>query len=159
MTSAEPTPARPVDPAAAAIYDALAAEHAAIYGYGVVSAHSTPDDNDLVSEAIATHRRRREAVIAMLTSRSATGPLPAVGYRLPSTVDDPAAAAELAVRMEQDSASAWRVVLEKVPAGPDGDGDRAFAATALIESAVLTARWRQLLGAWPITGAFPGGAE
>jgi Domain of unknown function (DUF4439) len=159
MTSAQPTPTRPEEAGPAAFYDALAIEHAAIYGYGVVSAHSAPEDNALVAEAIATHRRRREAVIAMLTARSVTPPLPAVGYQLPITVDDPGNAAELAVQIEADAATAWRIALEAVPAGSEGDDDRAFAATALTESAVLTARWRQLLRAWPITEAFPGGTE
>ena len=31
------------------LFDAVATEHAAIYGYGIVSAHSSPDENDLVS--------------------------------------------------------------------------------------------------------------
>lgn len=159
MTSPQPTPTRPEETGPAALYDALAVEHAAIYGYGIVSALSEPEDNPLVSEAIATHRQRREAVIEMLTARSVTPPLPEVGYQLPMTVADPTDAAQLAVRMEQDSATAWRVVLEQAPAGSEGDRDRAFAATALTESAVLIARWRQLLRDWPITDAFPGGAE
>jgi hypothetical protein len=29
--------------------------------------------------------------------------------------------------------------------------------TALTQSAVLSARWKQTLGNWPITTAFPGG--
>ena len=37
--------------------------------------------------------------------------------------------------------------------------DREFAATALTQCAVLAARWRQVLGAWPLTQAFPGGSE
>ena len=31
--------------------------------------------------------------------------------------------------------------------------------TALTQSAVLSARWKQVLGEWPITTAFPGGDE
>jgi hypothetical protein len=37
--------------------------------------------------------------------------------------------------------------------------DRAFAVTALTQSAVLAARWSRVLGVSPITVAFPGGSE
>lgn len=59
--SPTPDPNRPEDAEAAALFDAVAAEHAAIYGYGVVSARVMPDQNDLVSQAVAQHRDRREA--------------------------------------------------------------------------------------------------
>jgi uncharacterized protein DUF4439 len=158
MTSPEPTPAsasRPPDPADGALFDALATEHSVIYGYGLVSAHSTPDVNDLVAAAMAEHRDRRDAAIAMLGGRSVVAPSPAAGYQLPLDVDNPTEAVTLAVRMEKDTAVAWRAVLEQATS----DQDRAFAVTALGESAVTAARWNQVLGVWPITVAFPGGNE
>ena len=82
--AAEPTsPSRPPDAGDAALFDAVATEHAIIYGYGMVSAHSTPDVNDLVSTSMAEHRDRREEAIAMLSGRSVDPPLPAAGYQLP----------------------------------------------------------------------------
>lgn len=159
MTSTEPAPGgdadRPSDPAAAALYDALAGEHATIWGYGIVSAHSTPDDNWLVSEAIAGHRDQREALLHMLAAQQVQPPLAAPGYQLPSVVNDPDAAAALAVQMENDSAVAWRAVLEQ----SSSQQDRTYAVQALTRSAVLAARWRQILGEWPISTAFPGGPE
>lgn len=158
MTSAEPTPsstARPDAGGDGALFDAVAAEHAAIYGYGLVSAHTTPDVNELVSAAIAEHRARREEAIAMLSARSVIAPPPAAGYQLPMPVDDPTEAATLAWKMEQDSAVAWRAVLEQATSNED----RAFAVTALSQSAVQAARWSQVLGTQPITVAFPGGNE
>lgn len=156
-TSSTPTPDpnRPGDPATAALFDAVATEHGVIYGYGVVSAHSTPDDNALVADAMAEHRERRERAIAMLTTRSAPVPVPAVGYQLPLEVSDPTQAAQLAVRMEEDAAVAWRAVLEQATTSED----RTFAVTALTGCAVLAARWSQVLGAAPVTLAFPGGTE
>ena len=153
MTSAEPT--RPPNAADAALFDALATEHATIYGYGIVSAHSTPEDNDLVSEAMARHRERREQALAMLGGRSVEAPLPAAGYQLPLRVDTPTDAAELAVRMEEDAAVAWRAVVEQATT----EQDRGFAVTALTQSAVLAARWSRVLGVSPVTVAFPGGNE
>lgn len=159
MTSPSSTPSpsstRPEQPADAALFDAVAAEHGTIYGYGLVSAHSTPDVNDLVSEAMAEHRARREEAIARLAARNVAAPLPAPGYQLPIEVDSPADAAKLAVRMEEDSAVAWRAVLERA----SSNEDRAFAVTALTESAVTAAQWRQVVGTEPSTVAFPGGPE
>lgn len=155
--SAEPSPDpdRPEDSGPAALFDAVAAEHAAIYGYGLVSAHVMPDDNELVSRAVAEHRDRREAAVAMLNEQSVKVPLPAVGYQLPIVVNSPANAAKLAVRMESDCAVAWRAVLEQT----ESEQDRTFAGTALTQCAVMAARWRKVLGAWPVTEPFPGGSE
>lgn len=150
-----PDPDRPEDPGPAALYDAVAAEHAAIYGYGVVSAHSLPTRNQLISEALAQHRDRREQAVSLLDQRSVKAPLSAIGYQLPMVVDSPTNAARLAVRMENDCAVAWRAVLEQT----DSEQDRAFAGTALTQCAVMAARWRQVLGGWPVTEAFPGGSE
>ncbi|MDH6193395.1 hypothetical protein M2272_000016 [Mycobacterium frederiksbergense] len=165
MTSPQPSPqpsplptqapTRPSTAADAALFDAVAAEHGVIYGYGLVSAHSTPEDNALVANAMAEHRARREEAAAMLHARSVTPPLPASGYQLPAPVTDPTDAANLAVRMEEDAATAWRAVLEQAASTED----RAFAVTALTQSAVTAARWRAILNTWPVTVAFPGGGE
>lgn len=153
---AEPTPSeRPTDAANGALYDAVAAEHATIYGYGVVSAHSPPEVNDLVAKSMLEHRERREAGLAMLAARSVGAPLPAAGYQLPAKVDNPIDAAKLAVRMEEDDAVAWRAVVEQ----STDEQDRAFAVTALTQCAVTAARWRRVLGIAPVTVAFPGGSE
>lgn len=146
---------RPANPDEAALVDAIAAEHATIYGYGFVSAHSTPDVNDLVSEAMAEHRERREAAIALLTARSVQAPIAEPGYRLPMPVDTPDDAARLAIRMESDDAVAWRAVLEQARSADD----RRFALEALTQCAALAARWRKELGDWPLTTSFPGGSE
>lgn len=150
-----PDPDRPKDPGPAALFDALAAEHAAIYGYGLVSAHVMPDENDLVSESLAQHRDRREAAMALMNEQSVKAPLPAVGYQLPMVVSNAKNAAKLAVRLETDCAVAWRAVLEQT----ESEKDREFGTKALTQCAVLAARWRTVLGAWPITEAFPGGSE
>lgn len=156
MTSPEPTPTnQPESSEDKALADAIAAEHSTIYGYGFVSAHSMPEANNLVSDALAEHRARRNAAIHMLESRSVVAPIAAVGYQLPIPVDNWKDAATLAVRMETDSEVAWRAVLEQ----SESSADREFAVTALTQCAVRAARWRQVLGAWPLTVPFPGGSE
>lgn len=162
MTSFQPTPGAtpkrsPVtkDADNTALCDALSVEHSTIYGYGIVSALSPPGVNNLVVEALQQHRQRRDDVIAMLTARKVTVPVAAAGYQLPMLVGSPADAARLAVRMESDGQTAWRAVIERAETGED----RAFASTALTQSAVMAARWNRVLNAWPITTSFPGGNE
>jgi hypothetical protein len=151
MTSAEPAPASTsYDTALCA---ALTTEHAVIYGYGIVSAHCEPDVNTLVTGALAEHRQRRDQVISMLAGRSVTAPVAAAGYQLPMPVNNATDSARLAVRMEKDTEVAWRAVIEQA----SSPSDRKFGVTALTQSAVLAARWKQVLGDWPITTAFPGG--
>lgn len=148
-------PARPADGPDAALFDAIATEHGVIYGYGIVSAHSSPGVNDIVAEAMAGHRKLREDGIALLSERDVTAPLPAVGYEIPIEVDTGEDAALLATRMEEDSAVAWRAVLEQATTSED----RTLAVTALTQAAVTAAKWRTVVGTSPSTVAFPGGTE
>jgi hypothetical protein len=156
VTSAEPSPATspsgPSGPADTALCAALANEHAVVYGYGFVSAHCAPEMNTLVSAALAQHRGRRDQVISMLAGRKVAAPVSAAGYQLPIPVDTPTDALRLSVRMENDTAATWRAFLEQAQSSED----RTFGVAALTQSAVLAARWKQQLGDWPITTAFPG---
>ena len=154
--SSDAMPTRPTDAPAAALFDAIATEHATIYGYGLVSAHSTPELNYLVAEAMAEHRARREAAVALLAEQGdLDAPLPEAGYRMPTEVDTPTDATNLAVRMEEDAAVAWRAVVEQA----DDQTVRAFGVTALTACAVTAARWRSVRGDSAVTVAFPGGTE
>jgi hypothetical protein len=146
VTSAEPSPAD------TALCAALANEHAVVYGYGIVSARCAPEVNTLVSSALNQHRQRRDQVISMLAGRKVAAPVAAAGYQLPMPVDTPTDAARLAARMEKDTEAAWRAFIEQAQSGED----RTFGVTALTQCAVLAAKWRQQLGDWPITTAFPG---
>jgi uncharacterized protein DUF4439 len=146
VTSAEPSPAD------TALCAALANEHAVVYGYGIVSSRCAPEVNTLVSSALNQHRERRDQVISMLAGRKVAAPVAAAGYQLPMPVDTPTDAARLAARMEKDAEAAWRAFVEQAQSSED----RTFGVTALTQSAVLTARWKQQLGDWPITTAFPG---
>lgn len=152
MTSPVPSP---VSGPEAALCDALATEYGAVYGYGMVSAYSLPEFNDLVVATIRQHRERRDRTIAILTSRSVPIPPAAAGYQLPMPVTTSNDALRLAVRIENDTATAWRAVVEQA----HESADREFAATALGQSAVLAAHWNRALGNWPITRAFPGGED
>lgn len=153
MTTTEPTPQPASSAADTALANALANEHAAIYAYGVVSAHSIPDNNWLVTECLIEHRQCREECIAKLRSRSVTAPVAAAGYQAPFPVTSPADATKLALRVEADSAACWRAVAEQADSGDD----RGLAVRMLTESAIRAARWRVAGDITPASVAFPGG--
>ncbi|MGH3723038.1 MAG: ferritin-like domain-containing protein [Mycobacterium sp.] len=155
MTSTEPTPQPATSPDDTALADALANEHAAIYSYGLVSAHSLPDNNWLVTQCIIEHRDCREECIAKLRGRSVVAPVAAAGYKVPFPVNTPADATKLALQVEADTAASWRAVVEQASNGDD----RGFAVRMLTESAMRAARWRLAADLTPATVAFPGGTE
>jgi hypothetical protein len=134
-----------------ALRTALAAEHAAIYGYGVVGAHLSGDLQAAARQAEAVHRERRDDV--SLRIQAAGGQVAAAepAYALPFQVTDAASAMRLAAALEEGAAGAWRTAL----GGTDGD-DRKLAVDALTACAVMATRWRKAAGITPVTVPFPG---
>lgn len=135
-----------------ALIDALAVEHAAVFAYGVVAAFSNPTRDPLVARFTAEHRARRDSTVDALTAASVTAPEPAAAYTVPTPVTGPVEAAELALTVEQDTAVAWRSVVERAQSGPT----RELGVTALTEAARRAVAWRRILGIVPATTAFPG---
>jgi hypothetical protein len=134
-----------------ALADALRAEHAAIYAYGVLGPHLDGATMPFAVEAEAAHRRRRDALIVRLTSLHATAPAAEPAYAVPAAVTDQASALRLAITVEERCAGPWRAAL------PDLTGDdRALAADALIDCAVRATRARDIAGVRPATVPFPG---
>lgn len=148
MSARAPTPPR----ATVALQDALATEHAAVWAYGLISAFVPPELTDQVDEAATAHRARRDATERML-SDTGVEPVPAApAYRTPSPVTDLAGALVLAVTAEDDTAAAWRSVIER-DAQP---GLRTTALDALVGAAVRASRWRAAAGVPVRTVPFPG---
>ncbi|WP_330179219.1 ferritin-like domain-containing protein [Nocardia sp. NBC_01503] len=135
-----------------ALTDALSAEYAAVYAYGVIAAYANNDRDKYVSECTAAHRARRDATIDTLKTLGATVPAPAAAYTAPFPVDDPIPAAKLAVTVESDTAAAWHSALERA----DTPEIRRIALDALTECALREATWNNILGNNPPTTAFPG---
>ncbi|MEU3602522.1 ferritin-like domain-containing protein [Streptomyces sp. NPDC006798] len=131
-----------------ALQAALAAEHAAVYGYGVVGARVGDGRRTEAREAFAAHRARRDALIRAVRDLAAAPVAAAPGYALPFPVPDPASAVRLAAHLEDRVAGAC-ADLVRAARGPL----RTEAAVALREAAVRSARWR---GGGV---AFPGLAE
>ena len=134
-----------------ALSAALSAEHAAVYGYGVVGAHLDPATRPAAADAENVHRNRRDALILRLTNEKANPPAAAAAYALPFPVTDRASALRLAVALEAGAAVAWRQAL----GGTTGD-DRKMALDALTDCALRATQWRVTAGITPATVPFPG---
>jgi hypothetical protein len=139
----------PVD----ALQRALAAEHAAIWVYGVVGAFVSDALDSQLDQAATAHQARRDATERVLIDAGAPPVPPEPGYLTPEPVTDAASALRLAITAETDTATAWRSVVERSPADP---GLRGAALDALTGAAVRAARWRATAGIDPVTVPFPG---
>ncbi len=135
-----------------ALVDALNAEYAAVFAYGVVGAFSNPTRSELVAANAAAHRARRDATIDALTAASVSAPPAAAAYSVPFPVTDAVSAAQLAAQAEVDTSIAWRSVVERSASGATRD----IGVTALTEAALRLATWRSILGVVPSTTPFPG---
>ncbi|MGY4100624.1 ferritin-like domain-containing protein [Nocardia sp. R16R-3T] len=137
-----------------ALLDALRAEYAAVYAYGVIAAYASAERARVVAQDTASHRARRDATIDALKASGIAVPPPDAAYTTPVPVNDPIRSANLAVTVETDTAVAWRAVVE------NGNSEtlRRIGIDALTECAVRLATWQAILGANPPTVAFPGKA-
>jgi hypothetical protein len=136
----------------AALGLALGAEHAAVWGYGVVGAALDPASRGTASGAEAAHRDVRDRVTALLAERSVQ-PTPAQGaYALPFPVLSPVDGAALAVVLEDGVAAAWVRVLDQAAEATT----RELALEALSGAEVRAVSWRTVAGQTPVTSALPG---
>jgi hypothetical protein len=136
----------------AALGEALAAEHAAVWGYGVVGAALDVDARPAAAASEAAHRDARDQLVALLGTRNAEAPGAEGGYALPFPVLSAVDAAALAVVLEDGVSSAWVRVL-------DQSVDRAVrevAVNALSAAEIRAVGWRTTAGQAPVTKAFPG---
>ncbi|MCA1711167.1 MAG: ferritin-like domain-containing protein [Actinobacteria bacterium] len=126
------------------------AEHAAVYGYGVLGARLDDATRRIAVQAYDVHRARRDRAVAALGGLGVDAPVPLPAYDV--TVTDRAAALALAVRLEEGVGQRWRDVV----GGTDDAALRQLAIGSLAETAVRAARWRRLAGVTPVTVALPG---
>ncbi|WP_432076250.1 DUF4439 domain-containing protein [Streptomyces wuyuanensis] len=132
----------------AAAQAALAAEHAAVYGYGVVGGRVGEARRAEAAAAYAAHRARRDALERTVHDLGGRLVAAQAAYTLPFAVPDTAAAVRLAAVLEDRVAGVYSDLV-RAARGPQ----RHDAAVALREAAVRAVRWRG-------TGvAFPGLAE
>jgi hypothetical protein len=131
-----------------ALQAALAAEHAAVYGYGVVGGRIRAGRRTEARSAYDAHRSRRDALVREVRDLGGTPVAAAAAYALPFPVPDPAAAVRLAAELEDRVAGVYSDLVRAT-----GGERRRAAAGALREAAVRAVRWSGE------SVAFPGLAE
>lgn len=133
----------------AALQHALAAENAAIFGYGVAGAYLAGTRRATATAFWNDHRAAADTLTAMLRARGAQPAAADAAYKMPFPVRDAHQAAALAAFLEDGVTAAYLGVV--------GAGDarlRRFGGLAMQECAVRAAAWRGSSQAFP---GFPGG--
>ncbi|GHD96857.1 DUF4439 domain-containing protein [Streptomyces naganishii] len=131
-----------------ALQAALAAEHAAVYGYGVVGGRVGEVRRAEARAAYDAHRARRDALAREVRGLGERPVAAAAAYALPFPVPDSAAAVRFAALLEDRVAGVYSDLVRAT-----GGGRRTEAAAALREAAVRAVRWSGE------SVAFPGLAE
>jgi hypothetical protein len=131
--------------AVAALQAALAAEDAAIFGYGVAGAHLTGARQDAAEQDWTLHNEARDALAAMISARGAAPVAAQAFYQLPFRVHDVSSAVALAAYLEDGVTRAYLGLV-----AVSDQRLRAFGALAMQRSAGRAASWRGR------TEAFPG---
>ncbi|MGW2182271.1 ferritin-like domain-containing protein [Streptomyces sp. NPDC001732] len=116
---------------------ALAAEHAAVYGYGVLGARVAEKRRAEARAAHHAHRARRDVLARTVRDLDGEPVAALAAYALPFPVADPAAAVRLAALLEDRVANVYSDLV-RAAEGPL----RREAADALREAAVRAVRWR-----------------
>ncbi|MYT28983.1 MULTISPECIES: DUF4439 domain-containing protein [unclassified Streptomyces] len=116
---------------------ALAAEHAAVYGYGVVGGRIGAGRRTEAQGAYDAHRARRDALRRAVRDLGGTPQASAAAYELPFPVPDADAAVRLAAELEDRVAAVYADLVRAA-----GGAHRTEAAAALREAAVRAVRWR-----------------
>jgi Domain of unknown function (DUF4439) len=144
----EPSPARKAT--VAALQAALAAENAAIYGYGIAGAQLSGAAKATALRDWTLHQNARDALTAMITSLGAAPVAASAAYGLPFAVHGERAARSLAAVLEDGVTRAYLGLV----ALPDR-ALRTFGALAMQGPADRAAFWRGSTTAFP---GFPSGA-
>lgn len=138
-----------------ALQEALAAEHAAVWVYGLVSAFLPADFGKGIDAGAEAHRDRRDACERVLAATGATPRPPEPAYLPPEPVTGTESAQALVITAETDAATAWHGVLERT----DNARLRILATESLVGSATRCTSWRMEAGAQPAALALPGRNE
>ena len=131
--------------AVAALQAALAAENAAIFGYGVAGAHLTGSSQAAAERDWTAHNQARDTLAAMISARGAAPAAAQASYQLPFRVHDASSATRLAAYLEDGVTRAYLGLV-----AVSDQQLRGFGALAMQGSAERAAFWRGS------TQAFPG---
>ncbi|MCW2741549.1 MAG: uncharacterized protein JWR45_1971 [Blastococcus sp.] len=135
-----------------ALTEALAAEHAAVWGYGVVGAALGVAAQASAATSEAAHRDVRDQVVALLAGRKADVVDAKGAYALPFPVLSEVDGAALAAVLEDGVAAVWVRVLDQAAER----STRELAVGVLSAAEVRAVSWRIAAGQTPVTRALPG---
>ena len=135
-----------LDPVAA-LQAALAAEHAAVYGYGVAGARLRGAAQTSARTLWDAHRATRDRLAAMIGARHAVPVAAAAAYRLPVRITSPRTAAACVATLEERLAAAYLGLV-----GVDDMRLRTLGVQSMQEAVMRAVRWR----GGPPRSAFPG---
>ena len=137
--------------AVVALQGALAAENAAIFGYGVAGAYMSGAQQSTATAFWNAHRSAGDTLAGLLRARGAQPAAADASYKLPFTVRDRSQAVALAIYLEDGVTAAYLGVV----GATSQTGLREFGAEAMQASAVRATHWR---GSAPAFPGLPGGA-
>lgn len=134
---------------------ALAAEHQAVFGYGLLGPRLRGTQHTLAMSCAAAHEALRDATEAAMAGSGLQPESPRVDYPALYPVSDAGQARALATRLEDDCAAAWRYLYAQA-ARAAATARIAQAQAALTASAVRATQWRVLVSPTDATRPFPG---
>jgi hypothetical protein len=131
-------------PALEALQNALASEHAAVYGYGLLIPQLTGSAREGALAAFDEHRIRRDRLRGLVAALGAEPTEAAAAYRPAGPVTGAAAATRLATDLERDVALAFGELV-----AASSDDTRTFAARSLQELAIRQTTWQHAAPRFP----------
>ncbi len=137
-------------PVVTALQAALAAEHAAVYGYGVAGAQLTGKRQAAAQRDWNEHQQARDALVSLLQARGAAPVAAATSYRLPFSVRSARSAVSLAALLEDRVTTAYLGLV-----GLTDPALRSFGARSVQAAALRATAWRRQTVAFP--GLSPSG--
>ena len=137
---------------------ALAAEHQAVFGYGLLGPRLRGAQHMLAVSCAAAHEALRDATEASMAGSGLQPVSPRADYPPLYPVSDAGQARALAARLEDDCAAAWRYLYAQA-ARAGATARAAQAQVALTASAVRATLWRLLVSPADATRPFPGVAS
>ena len=127
-----------------ALQTALANEHAAVYGYGVLAVRLTGPQRAAARNAYDTHRARRDILVGLIEAQGDKPVAAAPAYAIPFPVNTSADATRLAAQLEQRLGASYADVVES------SSGDtRRTGLEWLTDAAVRAVRWSGTSVAFP----------
>lgn len=140
------------DDSVTALQSALAAEHAAIWVYGLARAFLGSGYENGITRGERAHINRRDACQRVLSEAGHTPRPTEPAYVLPEEVTDETSAALAVATAESDAATAWHGVLERT----DDKTVRTLAVKCLTGAATRGVHWRREAGLQPAVPPLPG---